>query len=153
MLLAMCTKADPAPARRAHTPCLKFVQVYFWKFWLHNMHKLYCNQHEMFTICILFITFTTKHRVCVKRHQNNLQTSKIITRRDRAPWFLNIWIRHWCTYIVLHYSYCFTANTLNYMYTYIYITNVLDFQLNTLLWLYIHVYWSQKKFILLTNHS
>ena len=34
-----------------------------------------------------------KHRICVKGHQNNLQTSKIIPRRDSAPQFLNSWIR------------------------------------------------------------
>ena len=44
----------------------------------------YCSQHAMFTMCILFTTLTTKHRihVCVKGHQNNLQTSKIIPCRD-----------------------------------------------------------------------
>ena len=36
-----------------------------------------------------------KPRIRVKGHQNNLQTSKTIPRRDRAPRFLNFWIRHW----------------------------------------------------------
>ena len=36
-----------------------------------------------------------KHRLCVNGDQSNLQTSKIIPRRDSAPRFLNSWIRHW----------------------------------------------------------
>ena len=31
----------------------------------------------------------------MKGHQNNLQTSKTILCRYRAPRFLNFWIRHW----------------------------------------------------------
>ena len=49
------------------------------------MHKLYCNQHAMFTICILFSTLTPKAKGIVKVHQSNLQTSKIIPRRNHAP--------------------------------------------------------------------
>ena len=58
------------------TPFWNFSRVYFWKFWQHNMRKIYCNQHAMFTMCILFSTLTKKHRVCVKGHQNNLRTTK-----------------------------------------------------------------------------
>ena len=36
-------------------------------------------------ICILFSTLTSKHRVCLKWHQNNRQTPKILPHRDRAP--------------------------------------------------------------------
>ena len=32
------------------------------------------SQHTMFTICILFTTLITKHRVCVKGHKKNPQT-------------------------------------------------------------------------------
>ena len=38
---------------------LKFVKAAL-KFRLHNTYKHYCNQHAMFTICILFFTLTTK---------------------------------------------------------------------------------------------
>ena len=58
----------------ARPPVWKFLRMYFWKYRLHNMHKLYCNQHAMFKICILFSTITVK----VNEHQNNLQTSRII---------------------------------------------------------------------------
>ena len=48
--------------------------------------KLYCNQHAMFTMWIVFSTLITNWKsIGVKGHQNNLQTSKIITRLDRAP--------------------------------------------------------------------
>ena len=48
-----------------------------------------CSQYVFYSLLSL-----QKQRVCVKGHQNNLQTSKIIPRRGRAPWFLNSWIRH-----------------------------------------------------------
>ena len=51
-----------------------------------------------------------KHRVCVKGHQNNLQTSKIIPRRDRAPRFLNFWIRYWYGLDRLDYNYLQCSN-------------------------------------------
>ena len=42
-------------------PCLNFfLKIYFWKFRQHYTHKLYCNQHAMFTMCILFSTITNK---------------------------------------------------------------------------------------------
>ena len=42
------SKADSAPAHRPPPP-LKFFQCFFfWKFWQHNTHKLYCNQHATF---------------------------------------------------------------------------------------------------------
>ena len=56
-------------------PCLKIFKGVYLKFRLYDTQKLYCNQHAMFTICILFSTLTKKHRVCVKGHQSNLQTS------------------------------------------------------------------------------
>ena len=31
-----------------------------WKFWLQNTHRLCCNQHAMFTLCILFSSITNK---------------------------------------------------------------------------------------------
>ena len=57
------TKADPmpAPAHPLPLPCLKIVKgVFLKKNRLHYTHKLYCNQHAMFTICIVFSTLTTK---------------------------------------------------------------------------------------------
>ena len=67
----------------------KLLRVYFWNVRLQNMHKLYCNQHAMFTICTLFSSLT------IKAFGMSLQTSKIIPQWDRAPRFLNSWIRHW----------------------------------------------------------
>ena len=41
-------------------PVWKSLRVYFWKCWLHNSHKLDCNQNVMLTIYILFYSLTTK---------------------------------------------------------------------------------------------
>ena len=65
-----------APGTRP--PVWKFLRVYFWKFLLQNMHN----------------SFILMHKVCVKGHQKNLQTSKIIPHRDRPSWFFNSWVRH-----------------------------------------------------------
>ena len=46
--------------------------------------NMQCLQYVFYSLLSL-----QKHRVCVKGHENNLQTSKIIPRRDRAPRFLN----------------------------------------------------------------
>ena len=52
-------KADPAQAHRAPPPPLfrKKIKDVFLKI---STHKLYCNQHAMFTICTLFSTLNTK---------------------------------------------------------------------------------------------
>ena len=54
---------------------------------LHNMHKLYCNQQAkwMITMCILFSTLTTKHRVCVKGFQIYISRPKKLYRTGTAP--------------------------------------------------------------------
>ena len=48
--------------------------------------------------CLLYafnyLLLLQKHKVCVKGHQNNLQNPKTIPRLDRAPRFLNSWIRY-----------------------------------------------------------
>ena len=49
-----------AGAPGARPPVWKYSRVYFWKFWLHNKRKLYCDQHAMITICILFSFLITK---------------------------------------------------------------------------------------------
>ena len=57
----LISKVDPALAHRVRALLFEnFLRVYFWKILLHNMHKLYCNQHEMFTKSILFSSLTTK---------------------------------------------------------------------------------------------
>ena len=90
------SKADLAPARRAHAPLFEiFYWCIFWNF-DSKTHKhfivinMQCLQYVFYSLLSL-----QKHRVCVKGHQNNLQTSNTIPRRDRAPRFLNFWIRHW----------------------------------------------------------
>ena len=89
------TKADPAPAHRARAPLFEnfkgcifenFESITRINFIVINMQ---CLQYVFYSLISL-----QKHRVCVKGHQNNLQTSNIIHRRDRAPRFLNFWIRH-----------------------------------------------------------
>ena len=54
--------------------------------------NLQCLQYVFYSLLSL-----QKHRVFVKGHQNNLQTSKVnvIPRRDSAPRFWNFWIRLW----------------------------------------------------------
>ena len=74
------SQADPA-----FTPCLKIFRVYFWKFWPQNTPKLYCNQRAMLQCVLYSLLSLQQDRVGVKGHQNNLQTSKIIPRLDRAP--------------------------------------------------------------------
>ena len=75
-------KADPAPARRARAPLFKI----FYGCIFGNFDFITRINFIVFTICILFITLTTKTKgICVKGHQKNLQTSKIIPRRDRSP--------------------------------------------------------------------
>ena len=44
----------------------------------------------MFTIFTLFSTLTKIHWVCVKGHQNNFQTPRIIPRRKRPPPILKL---------------------------------------------------------------
>ena len=48
------------PGARAPVWIFFFSRFYFRKFRQHNTHKLYCNQHAMFTMCILFSTITNK---------------------------------------------------------------------------------------------
>ena len=64
-------KADPV--------CMfeKFDSITRIKSFVLNMK---CFQYVLYSVFSL-----QKHRVCVNGHQNNLQTSKIIPRRDRAP--------------------------------------------------------------------
>ena len=67
------TKADQRRRTGRTRPCLRIFKSYFWKFRLHNTHKLYCNQHAMFTLI---------------SHYKSIEyvwSSKIIPRRDRRP--------------------------------------------------------------------
>ena len=87
------TKADPAPACWACAPLFEnFYGCIFGNFdFITHINLIVINIQ-----CILFSTLTTKaYSICVKGHQNNLQTSKNISRRDRAHGFFNFWIRHW----------------------------------------------------------
>ena len=54
--LPLLSKADPAPAHQTRVPLFEiFKGLIFENF---DTHKLYCNQHAMFTICTLFSTLT-----------------------------------------------------------------------------------------------
>ena len=59
--------------------------------------NIQCLQYVFYSL----LSLLQKHRVCVKGHQNNLQTSKIIPRRDRGPRVLNSWIHHWSALLVV----------------------------------------------------
>ena len=88
-------KADPAPARRARVPL--FVTFYECILGLSDsitrinfiVINMQCVQYVFYSLRSLL-----NNRVCVKGLQKNLQTSRIIPRRDRTPRFLNFWIRH-----------------------------------------------------------
>ena len=66
---------------------LIFLRVCLWKFWLHNIYKLYCNQHSIFIIYRYFILSSHYKRIGYdwKGNRNNHQTSKNIPRRDTPP--------------------------------------------------------------------
>ena len=64
-----------------------FYECIFWNFnFTTRINFIVINMQ-----CLLYVFYSLlslqKHRVCVKGHQNNFQTSKIIPRRDRAPRF------------------------------------------------------------------
>ena len=60
------------------------------------MHKLYCSQHAMFTMCILFSTLTTKAKgVCEGASKQSQGLKQLYCTGTAPPWFLNSWIRHW----------------------------------------------------------
>ena len=54
---------------------------------LKSLFFIYFIVINMQCLQIYFILYSQqkKHRVCAKRHQNNLKTSKIILRLHRAP--------------------------------------------------------------------
>ena len=67
-------------------PCLNF----FFKFVFITFHcitRIYfnCSLHTMFTICILFSTLTTKHRVCVKGASKQTSDPKNSTALGPRP--------------------------------------------------------------------
>ena len=66
------SKADPV------------LRVYFWKFWLHNTHKYYCNQHAFY--------FLRYKSIRASKQSSDL---KNYTAPRPRPRFLNFWIRHW----------------------------------------------------------
>ena len=88
-------KADPAPAHRARPNVWKFlrvyVRVYFWKFRFHYTHQLYCNQHAVFTICILFSTLTTKAKGMCKGASKQSPDLKIIPPGSQIPGSANVY--------------------------------------------------------------
>ena len=95
MRMCIYSKADPAPARRAHAPLF---EIFYWC----NFGNFDSITHKNFIVinmqCLQNVFYSLlslqKRRVCVKGHQNNLQNSNTIPHRDRAPRFLNFWIRH-----------------------------------------------------------
>ena len=76
--------------RQRTPPCLNIFEIFDSKTRINIIViNMQCTQYVLYSLLSL-----QKQRVCVKGHQNNLQTLKIIPRRGRAPWFLNSWIRH-----------------------------------------------------------
>ena len=82
------TKADPAPAHRARAPLF---ENFSWCIFEIFDSKTRINFIVINRQCLQYVLYSLrslqKHRICVKGHQNNLQTSKIIPRRDSAPVF------------------------------------------------------------------
>ena len=79
--------------QRRHTgrarPCLNF---FFQNFIFENLDSITrINFIVINTLCLQCVFYSLlsliKQRLCVKEHQNHLQTSKIIPRRERAPRF------------------------------------------------------------------
>ena len=61
MVLLCVTKGGSSAGAPGARPSVRiFLRVYFWTFWQHNTHELYCNQHATLNICILFYTLTAK---------------------------------------------------------------------------------------------
>ena len=79
-------KADPAPVRRARAPLF---EIFYWCIFGNFNSLLSINFIVINMQCLQYVFYSLlslqEHRVCVKGHQNNLQTSKTIPRRDRAP--------------------------------------------------------------------
>ena len=71
----------------------KFLRVFFYFESIIRINFIVINMQ-----CLLYafnyLLLLQKHKVCVKGHQNNLQNPKTIPRLDRAPRFLNSWIRY-----------------------------------------------------------
>ena len=79
-------KADPAPALRARAPLFEI----FWGFVFVNFdcitrNNINCCRHTMLTICTLFSTLTTKHRVCVKGASKETSDPKNSTATGPRP--------------------------------------------------------------------
>ena len=89
VILIEPAKADPAPARRAPPPIWNFWGFVFVHFGCITRNNINCCRHTMLTICTLFSTLTTKHRVCVKGASKETSAPRILPRRDRAPRFWN----------------------------------------------------------------
>ena len=98
-------KADPA-----RPPLFEILKSLFWKVWLNNTHKLYCYQHAMFRICILFSVLTTKACEGASKQFPDLKNYTAPGPRP-PPRFLYSWIRHCsacvipCTIQIFHPSY------------------------------------------------
>ena len=54
----------------------------------------HCILHAMFTYVFYSLLSLQKHKVCLKEHQNNLQTPRNIPHKGCAPRFCNSWIHH-----------------------------------------------------------
>ena len=104
--------ADPAPfAGRAPPPLFDiFYGCIFGNFDSLTSINLIVINMQCLQYVFNSLLSLQEHRVCVKGHQNNLQTSKIIPRRDRAPRFLNFWIRYWYGLDRLDYNYLQCSN-------------------------------------------
>ena len=84
--LQFYAKADPAPAHRARVPLFEIFHVFIFEnfecrtrinFIVINMQCLQCVFYSLISL--------QKYMICEKGHQINIQTSRIIPRRDRPP--------------------------------------------------------------------
>ena len=86
-LTAIYSKARGSSASTlgACPPVWTLLRFYFWKCWQHNTHNFIVINKQCLQCAFYSLLSLQKHRVCVKGHQINLQTSKIIPRWDCAP--------------------------------------------------------------------
>ena len=68
-------------------PCLKSFLFVFVNFDGITRIYFHCIQHAVFTISILSSTLTTKHRICVKGHQNILRPQEFYRTGTAHPGF------------------------------------------------------------------
>ena len=107
----ICPKAHPVPEHRARAPLFdNFYGCIFENFDSKTrinfiVSSMQCLQNLFYSLLSL-----QKHRVCVKGHQNNHQTSNFIPRRDRVK-FAGISCLFFVRYSYACFAFLFHAKT------------------------------------------